>query len=179
MHYDRPLARTLLARTPATLRAQLIDLPAAWLDAPESPGAWSPSDVVGHMADLEDTAWLPRIHWILEHGTERALPSIAREAFRERYLGLPLTDVLDEFQAARARNLAALDALPLDDDTLRRAGAHPQLGEVRLSELLRTWVAHDLTHIAQVQRSLAAQLRDAVGPWQAFLSVMARRPGRE
>lgn len=175
MRYDRTTARTLLERTPATLRAQLDGLPEAWLDAPEAPGAWSPRDVAGHMADLEETAWIPRIEWILEHGATRPLPGIERERFRTRYEKWPIERVLTAFATARARNLSALDQLPLDAATLERAGAHPQLGDVRLSQLLSTWVAHDLTHVAQIQRALAAQYQEAVGPWRDFLSVLTGR----
>lgn len=175
MRYDPSTARSLLERTPATVRTQLLGLPGAWLDAPEAAGAWSPRDVVGHMTDLEETAWLPRAEWILEHGVTRPLPGIERERFRARYEGWPLERVLDDFAAARARNLAWLDALPLDAAILERPGTHPQLGDVRLSELLSTWVVHDLTHMAQIQRALAAQYRAAVGPWQSFLSVLAPR----
>jgi len=41
-------------------------------------------------------------------------------------------------------------------------------------ELLTTWVAHDLGHLAQTTRVLAKQYRDAVGPWRAYLPIMDR-----
>lgn len=43
-----------------------------------------------------------------------------------------------------------------------------------LIELLATWVAHDLGHLAQISRVMAKQYRDAVGPWRAFLPVLDR-----
>ena len=51
---------------------------------------------------------------------------------------------------------------------------HPELGAVTLRQLLATWVAHDLGHIAQTSRVMAKQYRDAVGPWRAYLPVLDR-----
>lgn len=170
-----PASLALLVRTPAVLRAHLLGLPAQWLDAPEAPDAWSPRQVVCHLADLERDAWLPRVRHILEHGRAHPLPGVARERFREVYAFAPLETVLDDFQAARAANLHALDALHLDDGALSTTGRHARLGDVRLSHLLSTWVVHDLTHLAQITRTLAAQHREAVGPFVEFLSILRTR----
>jgi hypothetical protein len=53
-------------------------------------------------------------------------------------------------------------------------GEHPELGPVTLEQLLATWVAHDLGHLAQIARVMAKQYRDAVGPWEAYLPVLQR-----
>jgi hypothetical protein len=49
---------------------------------------------------------------------------------------------------------------------------HPSLGPVTLRQLLATWVAHDLGHVAQVARVMAKQYRDQVGPWVEYLPVL-------
>jgi hypothetical protein len=172
MRYDTGSATALLARTPAVLRAMLQGLPAEWLDAPERPGAWSPREVACHLADLEHDAWLPRVRTILQHGTARPVRGVERERFRERYAGAPVEAVLDDFQAARAASLRALDALEVGGAALAAVGRHELLGEIRLSEVLSTWVVHDLTHLAQVSRALAAQYRDEVGAFAGFLSIL-------
>jgi hypothetical protein len=53
-------------------------------------------------------------------------------------------------------------------------GLHPELGEVTLDQLLATWQAHDLTHLAQVGEVLAGRYRDDVGPWRAYLPALDR-----
>jgi hypothetical protein len=53
-------------------------------------------------------------------------------------------------------------------------GEHPEFGPVTLKQLLATWAAHDLGHLAQTARVLAKQYREAVGPWRAYLPVMDR-----
>ena len=175
MRYEQTSARELLVRTPSTLRAMLQGLPAAWLDAPEATGGWSPKEVACHMADLERDAWLPRAQSILDHGSDRPLPDIDRERFRERYRAAAIGEVLDDFQAAREANVAALSGLAVGDEALAAVGRHHVLGDVRLSQLLSTWVVHDLTHLAQINRALASQYREEVGPWVEFLSIL-RRP---
>ena len=175
MKYDETSARELLLRTPSVLRALVQGLSARWLDAPEAAGGWSPREVACHMADLEGDAWLPRVRAILSHGSDRPLPDVDRERFRERYQDTRIEEVLDDFQAAREANVAALSELGVEDEALAAVGRHHVLGEVRLSQLLSTWVVHDLTHLAQINRALASQYSEEVGPWIDFLSILQSR----
>ena len=72
----------------------------------------------------------------------------------------------------RDDNLRELRALNLQPSDLERRGRHPALGPVTLSQLLATWPAHDLSHLHQLSRVMAHQVRGTVGPWTAFLGVM-------
>ena len=58
---------------------------------------------------------------------------------------------------------------------LSRTGQHPELGEVRLGQLLATWVVHDLDHVGQIARTMAKVYADAVGLWSAYLSILQDR----
>ncbi len=82
--------------------------------------------------------------------------------------------MLDEFAALRAECLRTLAAMNLTDADLDRRGRHPAFGEVTLGQLLATWTAHDLGHIAQIVRAMAKQYTDAVGPWEQYLSILRR-----
>jgi len=79
---------------------------------------------------------------------------------------------LDDFARLRNENLAALQALNLQQEDLTQRGRHQALGVVTLSELLATWAVHDLTHVHQLSRVMAHQYRGAVGPWSAYLGVL-------
>jgi hypothetical protein len=57
---------------------------------------------------------------------------------------------------------------------LALTGEHPAFGLVTLRQLLATWVAHDLSHIAQIARVMAKQYAGAIGPWRAYLPIMDR-----
>ena len=72
-------------------------------------------------------------------------------------------------------NMGWFRSLNLTEDDLERKGMHPVLGEVTLRNLLATWVAHDLGHLAQVVRVMARQYSDAVGPWRTYLSILGSR----
>ena len=55
----------------------------------------------------------------------------------------------------RAQNLDTLRGWKLTDTQLALQGEHPALGTVTLRQLLSTWVAHDLGHLAQTARVMA------------------------
>jgi DinB superfamily len=165
----------VLSRTPAVLRTWLEDLPPCWTAATEGPGTWSPYDVVGHLIHGERTDWIPRAEHILRHGDAVPFPSFDREAMFEASKGRSLGELLDAFEALRSESLRRLDALGLTEADLSRRGLHPELGPVTLGQHLATWVTHDMSHLAQVVRTMARQYTEAVGPWSAYLSVLKER----
>lgn len=164
----------VLRRTPGVLRALLDGLPPAWIEATEGPDTWSPYVVVGHLIHGERADWIPRARIILAQGETRRFEPYDRYAqFRESE-GKSMAELLEEFAALRAANLATLEAWRLTEAQLALEGEHPAFGAVTLGQLLATWVAHDLSHLTQVSRVMAKQYREAVGPWRAYLSVMDR-----
>ena len=172
MDFDLATARPLLERTPRAVREMLRDLPAPWAELNEGPGTWTVFDVVGHLIHGEDADWIPRARRILDHGTTQPFDPFDRDAQFEASRGKTLNQLLDEFDTARARSLAELDALQLTPDLLARQGVHPAFGTVTLGQLLATWVTHDLDHIVQISRVLAKGYTEAVGPWRAYLRVV-------
>lgn len=172
MDFNLPDGIAVLERTPATVRALLHGLSPAWTDATEGPDTWSPYTVIGHLVHGERADWIPRAEIILAQGVDRRFTPFDRFAqFRESE-GKSLAQLLNEFERLRVANLAILRAWDLTDDQLALHGEHPAFGAVTLRQLLATWVAHDLGHLVQVSRVMAKQYRDAIGPWQAYLSVM-------
>ena len=162
----------VLARTPAALDALLRGLPDACTSGNEGPGTWSSSDIVGHLIHGERTNWIPRAMRILEAGEASPFEPFDRLAQQRNNRGRPLGDLLDEFARERSASLHTLQALHLQPADLDRRGRHPELGVVTLGQLIASWAAHDLTHLHQLSRVMAHQLRDEVGPWIAFLGVL-------
>ena len=174
---DLDEAVAILSRTPATLDALLRGLPQGWIDAHEGGETWSPFDVVGHLIHGERSDWLPRARIIMEQGEARPFERFDRVAQFASAEGQTLASLLDEFAAARRESLRALAALRLRESDLDRRGRHPELGVVTLRQLLATWVAHDLDHVAQIARVLARQYSDEVGPWRAYLRIISGAQG--
>jgi len=172
--FSLPEVIAVLTRTPATLDALLRGLPNVWVRCNEGKDTWSAFDIMGHLIFGERTDWMPRVRIILENGEARPFDPFDRFAQlkQSQDKSLEIDQLLDDFARLRRENLAALQALNLQHEDLARRGTHPALGVVTLSELLATWVVHDLTHVHQLSRVMAYQYRDAVGPWSAYLGVL-------
>jgi hypothetical protein len=174
MDFDLTTGIAVLERTPLTFRAMLAGLSPAWTDGNEGPETWSPYDIVGHLIHGERTDWIPRARIILAQGAERRFTSFDRFAQLRESQRKSLVDLLDEFARLRAENLATLAEWRLTEAQLALKGEHPEFGSVTLRQLLATWVAHDLGHVAQTARVMAKQYLEAVGPWRVYLPIMDR-----
>ncbi len=173
MDFDLQQAIELLSRTPSTLNSMLCDLPESWLVQNEGPDTWSPYDIVGHLIHGEETDWIPRAKIIIEHGDARAFEPFDRVGMFEKSKGKTIAELLDEFALLRKESLHALNEMKLTPELLEKRGKHPELGVVTMKQLLATWVVHDLGHVRQIVRVMSKQYRDTVGPWQAYLSILA------
>lgn len=172
MEFGLDTALTVLSRTPRVVRALLEGLPDAWTTPAYGPGTWSAKEIVAHLIFGERTDWIPRARVILQHGPARPFDPFDRAGHWD-ILAKPLAELLTLFETERAASLSALRSLNLAEADLDRAGLHPALGPATLSNLLAAWVVHDLNHIAQICKAMAHQYKDAVGPWQAYLSILA------
>ncbi len=173
MQYQLDQSIEILSRTPSTLRALLEGLSEPWIRATEGEGTWSAFDVVGHLIHGERTDWIGRARIIMDEGESRVFEPFDRFAQERESQGKSLEQLLDEFQSLRADNVRTLESWKLTDEDLDRVGLHPEFGRVTLRQLLSTWVAHDLGHIAQVVRAMAKQYDGQVGPWKAYLRILA------
>jgi hypothetical protein len=171
MEFSLDLGREVLERTPSVLRDLLVELPDEWLSGRESPDAWSPYQVVGHMLHIDESDWIDRTEVILRHGTSVTFEPVDREAGFTRYAGWSVDELVAMFQSVRRDNLARLAEL-VSTAELGRDGVHPTFGTVTLSQLLATWVVHDLNHLNQVVKTMAKQYTEAIGPWREFLPVV-------
>lgn len=174
MNFDPANSIAILERTPSVLRTLLEGLSEEWTHSNEGADTWSPFDVIGHMIDGEETDWMGRTRIILAQGANRRFEPFDRFRHLHSAKETTLADRLSRLAELRARNLKELKLISLDRTTLQLTGEHPEFGAVTLEQLLSTWVAHDLGHIAQVARVMAKQYKDAVGPWQAYLPVLRR-----
>ena len=70
--------------------------------------------------------------------------------------------------------MATLRGWNLKENDLELTGEQPELRTVTMRQLLATWVVHDLSHIAQITRTMARAYTEAVGPWTAYFRVLQR-----
>jgi hypothetical protein len=172
MKFEIENAVAILSATPGTLRALLGGLSDGWTSSSDNSDSWQAFDVVGHLIHGEETDWIPRARIILEQGENRTFVPFDRFAQFDNSKGKSLSDLLAEFEEARAKSLSELQSWNLTDEQLELKGMHPELGEVTLSQLLATWVVHDLNHIRQIATAMARRYDAEVGPWKEYLSIL-------
>jgi hypothetical protein len=136
-------------------------------------GTWSPHEVVGHLLHGEQTDWMPRACLILAHGETIAFEPFDRNGHVLLCQETTTGALLELFASLLQANLTELRSLALCPADLERHGRHPALGAVTLSQLLATWVVHNLNHISQICKAMAFQHHREVGPWEAYLSILA------
>ena len=160
----------MLARTPKVLRILLEGLPQEWLHRNDGEGTWSAYDIAGHLLNGDFDNWLPRLTMIVEHGTNRTFVPFDRVAMLgwERE---PVESLLDRFTKARQESLDGLGRLELNDAS---TGTHPEFGQVTVRQVVSAWVAHDLTHLAQIGEVLARRYREDVGPYRRYMPALDR-----
>jgi hypothetical protein len=164
-------ALEVLERTPGVVRAMVGGLSEGWTGGGTEDN-WRPFDIVGHLVHGEVTDWIPRARIILEHGEEKSFEPFDRLAQFELSKGRTLDELIEEFARLRSENIDTLKSWNLSEEQLRSKGMHPELGKVTLSQLLATWVVHDLTHIRQIAVSMAQKYKHDVGPWVEYLSIL-------
>lgn len=141
----------------AALVRGVDDTQARWRPAPER---WSILEVVCHLADEESRDFRTRLDLTL-HRPGEPWPPIDPEGWVEDdgYLDRDLSEEIERFRSERGRSVAWLRSLADVDWSLTYE--HPRVGELRASDLLASWLGHDLIHVRQMNR-LHRQYLEAV-----------------
>jgi len=162
--------RASLLQAPRLVEGLVAGAPRDVVDWRETPAAWTIVEVLAHMADAEITDWPPRVETILR-GAGR-FPPFDRESGFARYRGWSAEALVGEFGQLRRASVERLDKASLSTPQLRMTGEHPELGTVTLAQLLATWAAHDMAHVAQIARIRIRGLAPSVGPWTRYFSLL-------
>jgi len=172
MNFDLEKSLEILERTPRVLHAMLQNISNDWTARNEGGGTWSVYDIIGHLIYGERTDWIPRADIILSERPGKTFKPFDRFAQFEESKGKSLNQLLGEFKILRGKNIEYLHSRKLTIQDLDKTGIHPAFGNVTLSQLLSTWVVHDLNHIAQISRVMAKQYKAEVGPWIEYLGIL-------
>ena len=172
MDFKLDKAVEILERTPGVIEELLKGLSQEWIMNNEGSDTWSPYDILGHLIHGEKTDWIVRMEIIISDNNDKTFQPFDRFAQFEQSKGKTLQQLIDEFKELRKQNIAVLISKNFNESTLNKTGIHPAFGIVTLSQLLSTWVVHDLSHIAQIARVMAKQYKTEVGPWQAYLPIL-------
>ncbi len=144
----------VLAHTPAKIEQLLKGVDEAVLARRPREGAWSVKEVIGHLGDTE---WVYgyRIRMILSHeapavaGYDQDLMA-AGMAHNER----PISMLLEELRRLRGLNIDLY--LRTRGPAWERSGLHSERGEESVGLIVRLLAGHDVRHLTQIERTLAA-----------------------
>jgi hypothetical protein len=157
----------LLRAAAETFRVELTALPTPLLSWHPAPGEWCALEVVGHLIEAEQRGFAGRIRIILAESEPTFAtwdpPAVARARHDcER----PLADLLSEFLTIRASSATLVEGL--QDADLTRGGHHPEVGYLRVVDLLHEWVSHDRNHIKQLHSNVQSYVWPNMGNTQRF-----------
>lgn len=172
MNFELDQGIAILEKTPAVLQELLGSLSDKWTSENEGLNTWSPYDVLGHLIHGEKTDWITRMEIILKGDKDQTFEPFDRFAQFENSKGKTLESLLEEFASLRKENLSYLRSKELSSEDFKLGANHPDFGRVTLSELLASWVVHDLNHIAQICRTMAHQYKIEVGPWKNYMGIL-------
>ena len=177
--FDLNEAISILEKTPKALIAQLSGLSEKWLHSNEGENSWSPIQILGHLVHGEETDWLPRAKIILSSESSKEFEPYDRFAQEKIYADKNGKELLTMFEKKRNSNIKELKKLTITEKELSLKGIHPEFGEITLKEMLSSWVVHDLGHIAQINRVMAKNYSDEIGPWKKYLTIVRSKPAVE
>ncbi len=148
--FERAVHLQALAATPQTLKEALKGVPKKLLMWTPGPGKWSILEIVAHMRDMEEHAYLARYRTILSEANPD-LPDIDGDvlALTENYRDKRLSQLQREFAQHRRDCLKLLRTVK--DTRWERQGQHETAGLMSMEELLhRHAIGNDQAHLEQI-----------------------------
>ena len=144
--------------------AGLSDRVASWHP---KPGEWCVKEVIGHLIEADRRGFGGRIRQFLDADNPACIPWDQDEVARKRGdCGRPIAVLMEELGAVRADGLAVVDGLTAA--AMGRAGRHPKVGPLTVSDVLHEWVHHDRNHLKQIMSNVQALAWPHMGNAQRF-----------
>ena len=139
--------------TPRALAHLIAGVPTSKMKQPPSPGKWSVTEILMHIAEDELTStW--RYRQMLEYDGPQ-LPGFNQELWAQwsAYASWEPADALTMFRLLREANLKLFARLT--PEQWERHGIHAERGKITLRDLCRHMAPHDINHIEQIRQILA------------------------
>ncbi len=157
----------ILAATPQKLKLEIAGLSPRELKQRPRPEKWSIQMILAHLSDLEEFYRKNRVQAILQNDVPTLIPFEQEQRAAE--LHYDRTDphrTLTQFVRRRRANLQLFSRVKPQE--WKRAGVHPEAGEIRLEEIVTEWAFHDLGHIRQIIEVKRYALFPRIGNMKKF-----------
>ena len=120
-----------------------------------APDKWSVGEILAHLADAEIVGGF-RMRLILgAPGTPIAAFDQDSWVTSGHYAKRDPRKSLEQFRAIREANLALLNSLT--PEQWKQYGMHSERGQETIEHIVRMFAGHDLNHLQQIERILAAK----------------------
>lgn len=163
-----PQVVEFLRATLGTLRAEAGGLGVDGMRWHAAEGEWCLNEVIGHIIEAEERGFAGRIRDILA-GKELVTwdqEQVARERKDCERDGLELLRELEDI-----REHSAILVGSLSEEKLHKSGMHPDVGELRVVDLLHEWVKHDRSHVKQALSIVQDYVWPNMGNAQKFSEI--------
>jgi hypothetical protein len=160
----------LLRASIETLRAEAAALGIDGLRWHPAPGEWCANEVVGHMIEAERRGFAGRIQLILEQPGRDPGTWDPELVARERHdCDRDGRELIEELAALREASLRLVEELR--PKQLELSEEHPEVGTLRIIDLLHEWPHHDRAHVKQVLSNVQAYVWPHMGNAQRFSEI--------
>jgi DinB family protein len=130
--------------------ASLAGITEAELDERPMADAWTPREVVHHLADSETNSYI-RLRKLIAEDNATLVAYDEAEWARRLHYGRPIEPSLAVLKAVRDASAQLLDALTPAE--WQRSGTHPEHGVYSIETWLEVYAAHAHDHAWQIQRA--------------------------
>ncbi|MGI8553794.1 MAG: DinB family protein [Dehalococcoidia bacterium] len=157
----------LLQAAEATVRAEFGALPSGVALWHPAQGEWCSNEALGHIIEAERRGFAGRIRQIIGGGSPQLInwDQVAIAQARRDCERNP-AEVVAEFNLLREESVALVKGLREND--LELCGHHPQVGYLRVQDLLHEWVHHDRNHLRQILANTQAFVWEHMGNARRF-----------
>jgi hypothetical protein len=117
-----------------------------------SENKWNVNEIAAHLADTEVQAYI-RYRSVLADDVPYLVYHYQDNWAKElKHCNIPVEDSLSLFKTIRMNNYNLINSL--SDDQLKREGLHSTRGKITLENLIKGYIKHVDTHIAQIKRNI-------------------------
>jgi hypothetical protein len=163
-------AAALLRASMATLRAEAEALGTDAMRWHPAEGEWCMNEVLGHIIEADRRGFSGQIQRILEQPGRRLETWDQNEVARERHdCDRDGRELIEELAALREDGLRLLD--DLRPKQLELSGEHPDVGTLRVIDLLHEWPHHDRAHVKQALSIAQAYVWPHMGNARRFSEI--------
>ena len=152
------------ATYPRAIAALLGELEPAILRDRESPGRWSPLEILVHLRDEEREDFRDRAQAAAAGRPITTKIDPVGWVTQRAYNAQDPPTILADFAAERRASCAWLEGL--ESGALERTLEHPQLGTMRCGDFIAAWRMHDLLHLRQLATALAVLTARSLVEWR-------------